>query len=1138
MAVNSSSFLPSSGNTGTGSSNSNNIPKTPKSPGRSRFSKALPAPPPVLEKLLPMRSASRPSTSADETPSLPPLPPPSSAVLSSPSSSYIPMAASPVTTSPPSATVLSVPPPPPKSSARTAPGTISSMRAPSLSLFPQQAPPPLPEKKSAPLPSTGPAPAAIQSQPLPQIPLQSQPPQPAPSARGAIRRRPVASSVSVASSDSNRSLVPSASPPPQPQPPQEPTPAAAAAPLTSLSVLPRLPDLPSFNSFSSLHELPAAPVSRSVLPELAELPSATVDIDASSSSETQSQTKTLRAPSPPPLTTQEEEKKQEQKLEQEQEQEPSSSRVASISSILSAYSENSSPVLAGLSSSNSEATISTNTSSVMAAAASSPLRPLPSDKGQQVFLDVRQPSSPSKLDESVHTPLSYLLDGDYVDDDQVEDAASMPDEKATTNGVSQNSTNTNSDEYDPYSDAYYSYRPPLPKAQKKNDTSNATTASATSLQINGTTEATKPAPNSLVPPAPISKTEAVLPPRSTSLRHPPPDVLSKTVTTEGSKLDDDSLPPLPTLPHHSSTPSTEIWKRRSEKAETNLSVTELNLKATPALQSTVAVAVAADAKSSKNKSGILQPQKQLQPQPQPRPQQQQQQQQLQAHTLQNPQNLQKELPRLTPANDASHLASAQPLPPPQSPLPPPPTRSALNQLQPPKSPLVGGSNANGASPSLVAPSPRLGLPGRDIRPSRQASPAVTPTTVSQTQLEADAAAPTMGSSLAKFENKVESTFKRKPAPAISVPSAPAAKELPPPPPPSFQRPPTPEYDDEDKFKDNSKDGTSTAQSAIGTVGASSSSTTVVNVPVSPAASPAASPAGSMSSASAQQQQQRQQRQQRQQPSPSVNSGLVGREIRPVKSVARLADSPDQLQQPQQPQQQPQPRFTPRTSSRNVSISTIPGALAGPLPPAKEIPAPLAPVSERPHADSAVSFVSESGSQVTIKAVAQKQLPSPESTETSEDLSAAASTRPDSSESADHPLAPGMPPLFPTGYMTDVITPDTVFAAPPPSKIQFQCLQGHRDMFRDRNVNYPLSCQTCQTFERSMRWRCKWCYLRVCSGCRDVLHTHAKHDLAQLLTYLAEGGGKETVGVDGHDLDGRPVVHSISSAAELPVIQEA
>ncbi|KAL1899429.1 hypothetical protein Sste5346_002826 [Sporothrix stenoceras] len=1112
---------------GSGSINNSNFPKTPKSPARSRFSKALPAPPPVLEKLLPSRSASRPSTSVDETPSLPPLPPASSAVLSTSNFSYIPTTATPTAVAPSSPSVpvsntsAPLPPPPPKSSARTVPGTISSARSPSLSLFPHQPPPP-PAKKPAPLPITGPAAA----QPQPQIPAPAVPSR-------AIRRRPVGSSVSVASSDSNRSVQPSTSPPPQ-----EPTPAAAPV-LSSLSTLPQLPDLPSFNSFSSLSELPAAPVARSSLPDLPELPSAPVDADASSNSETQSQTKTVRAPSPPAAAQDASQEEQ----EQEQEQEPSSSRVASISSILSAYSEDSS-ALAGLSSSNSEVTISTNTSSVMAAATSSPLRPLPSEKGQ-VFLDVRQPGSASKLDEDVHTPLSYLLDGDYADEEDDATPPAVEEKVVVTNGITQSSsTNTsstnypnNSDEYDPYSDAYYSYKPPQPTVPKKNDTSTGNVIS--SVQVNE--------PESPVAPAPISKTEAVRPPRSTSLRHPPPDVMSKTVTTgaagsglgsgSGSGLKaNDTLPPLPSLPQHSSTPSTEIWRRRSEKAETNLSVTELNLKATPALQNAIAVAVAADAKDKPDIPDTLH-------------QNQKQQQQQQQHQLQ------KELPPVAPAKDGGYLAYRQPLPPPQSPLPPPPRSALNNQLQPPRSPLVGGTNANGVSPSSVAPSPRLGLPGRDIRPSRQASPAVTPTTAPQ--LQADAA-PSMGSSLTKLENKVESTFKRKPAPVPSISTAspaPPAKELPqpttttpttttrspltskpqpPPPPPSFQGPPTPEYhDEEDKAKDNShgrqlKDGASIVPSTMGIVGTSSSSTTVVNVPVSPATSPAASPAASTSSAFASAQQQQQ--------SPALNSGLVGREIRPVKSAARLAGQ----NQPQQPQQQ---QFAPRTSSRNVSISTIPGALNGPVPPSKQVPAT---VPEQQHADSAVSFVSETGSQVTIKPVAQKQLPSqgPQGglPASNKEQNTVASPRPDSSSTDidSLPLARGMPPLFPSGYMTDVITPDTVFAAPPPSKIQFNCLQRHHDMFRDRNVNYPLSCQTCQTFERSMRWRCKWCYLRICSGCRDVLHTHAKHDLSQLLTYLTEGGhdAEGAAGEGVQDVDGKANMQSLPSGAELPVIQEA
>ncbi|CAK7218638.1 hypothetical protein SBRCBS47491_003572 [Sporothrix bragantina] len=1108
MAADSSSFLPSSGNTGSGS-----LLKTPKSPARSRFSKALPAPPPVPDKMLPTRSSSRPTASVDLTDnmhSLPPLPSASSAVPSSSNYSYIPTSSTPATlsASPASAaTTAALPPPPPKSSARPLPGTVTSAKSPSLSLFPHHPPPPPSKTAASPvLPTPAQAPA---------IPSR------------AIRRRPVASSVSVASSDSNRSLPGAASPPPQA--PAASAPSAAVLP--SVSSLPQLPDLPSFNSFSSLSELPgnsgSAPSGPSVLPELPELSSMPADADASSSSETQSQTKTVRGPSPPPPPAAEETS--------------SSSRVASISSILSAYSEASSTP-AGLSSSNSAATVSTNTSSVMAA--SSPLRLLPGDESQHAFLDVHKPGSGGKLDEDVHTPLSYLLDGDYADEDEVEvvEKDVAKEGSVVANAVSQSYSN-NSDEYDPYSDAYYSYKPPVPRTPKKNDTAATAVVRVDNQTTNGLN-------NASAPPPPISMTEATaLPPRSTSLRNLPPDVMSKTVTSAtGALKPDDSLPPLPSLPQHSSSPS-EIWKRRSEKAETNLSVTELQLKSTPALQNAIAVAVAADVKAD-NPDAV------------------------QHQQLQDQQNLQtqkQDLPPVAPAKDGGYLAYRQPLPPPQSPLPPPPSRSGLNQLQPPRSPLTD-ANANGVSPSSLAPSPRLGLPGRDIRPSRQASPALTPTAP---QTGAAQPSSNMGTSLTKLETKVESSFKRKnlPASASVLPPPPPAKELqptavptavqspltskpqPPPPPPSFQRPPTPEYDDEDgeNSKDgkpyHSRDGASIAPSMMGTVGTSSSSATVVNVPVSPAASPAGSatstsarppfteePVSSHGSfepiASPQQQRQNS-------PLPLNGSGLVGRDIRPVKSVSRLnnqdVSSTNNLP-PVPVQPQPKQQFAPRTSSRNVSISTVPGVLPGLVQPSKQMPTT---VPEHQYGNSAVSSVSETGSQVTIKPVTQKAplangLDRHELSPTNDDAA-----RPLSSTSEDLPMVPGMPPLFPTGYMTDVVTPDSVFAAPPPSTIQFNCLQRHNDMFRDRNVNYPLSCQACQTFERSMRWRCKWCYLRICSNCRDSLHTHAKHDLARLMTFIEEGDAKDAAMDEEYARDGNmAAVHSISSASELPVIQEA
>ncbi|CAK7563246.1 MAG: hypothetical protein SEPTF4163_001110 [Sporothrix epigloea] len=988
------SFLPS-GNTGY-----ENAHDTLKTPGRSHFSKALPAPPPASVTKLPFQSASRPSAPVvplDNMHSLPPLPP----------------------------------------------------VQPSLPILLPQPPPP-PSKTTLPV--------------LPPSVL----PQAVPS--GAIRRRPVASSVSATGSNSNESGLELKA-----QPSKVSAAANSTTVLPTVSSLPRLPDLPSFNSFSSLGGLPendaAAPSAPDALTELPEILSVAQDGNGSLSPETTSQT-SARGPSFPPSPT----------------EEPQTSRAASISSILSAYSELSS-VPAGLSLSNSEATISTDASS--AGLFTSPLRPLPGEKDQQAF-DVYRRSFGTKLDEVTHTPLSYLLDGDYADEDEIEviKKANEDEKLVVTNVDSQNNSN-NSDEYDPFSDACYSYKPPMSKTPKIRDTTVTTVYRVEHQTTNGLNNASAPLDS-------ISKKEALaFPPRSTSLCDPPPDVMSKTVTlSTNSKKLDDSLPALPSLPQHSNSPL-KIWETASKKAETNLSAVNLHQKSPPVAQISVPVVVTADARLD----SLSPVQHQLE------------------ENQQKTQPQKQDLPPVTPAKDVTYLAYGQPLPPPQSPLPLPPSRSGLGHVKN-LLPSLTTANKIAVAPSLLVPSPCV-----DSQAGLALTTAAAPPNVSQPSFD-------MGASLTKIESKLKPAFKRK-----NLPNS--APGLPPPPtkqisltsnsqlPPSssFLRPPTPSNEGEDPIhsKDgrthHSGDGALVGPSIVSVEGTFNSPATVANAPVTPAASPRTSPAGSTLLATTQPRERvfasqtpesvASSAQQKQQLPLPPNGGLLdSREIKHSKNGAQRNGQDvflTSIRSPVPVQQQPRPQFAPRTSSRNVSSSTVLGVLPGSVLSSKQVPA-TAP--EHQHGDSVMSVVSETGSQVTIKAAADRRQAAADDASKQRSLT-----------SEDLPMAPGMPPHFPTGYLTDLVTPNTVFAAPPPSKIQFDCLQQHNNMFCDRNINYSLSCQACQTFERSERWRCKWCYLRICPSCRDTLHMHAQHSLARLMKYIEDGGGKQVIVDDAYEKDG-------------------
>ncbi|EPE10290.1 hypothetical protein F503_05385 [Ophiostoma piceae UAMH 11346] len=1062
----SSSFMPLSGSTGGNMLKTMPMPM-PMSTGvnidtnssRVKLSKALPAPPPALDKPVPDPTASRSFnqsySTADGTPDLPPLPRNSSS--SSPALAAFAVAASnSYHAAQPSSAIPTKKPVPP---VRKMPGTMTSTRPPASSTLPQLPPPPPEKTVQITYQQNTYQQQQQQQQPMridqPRVPPKNsvQPGPTSPSSQGPIRRRPVGNSSSSATGN-------------------------------DLDKSPRLPDLPSFDSFGSFSNLP----SQSEQPAFT-LPTTTVFSPqtrdyADAASETQSQTNTVR-PS------------HAEKEEQESSTRDTSARVTSISSILSAYSQDSSAP-PGLSSSNSDGTISTNTSSYMS---------------QEKNLPV--PLSPG-LDENEQSALSYLLDG-YTDDDAADSltsAMASPTSLTAPSLASPTSSKVQEDEYDPYSnDAYYSYQHLTTRVKIGDDDNSA-----------------------------VSDTTAALPPRSTSVARP---------------VNGDATTPIQT----SGAPASELFRRRSGGAPINLSISELRLKPTSAsadtpnsvdVSGTSAAAAAASSTAAHAAraadAGVLYQRSPSQPQPRAQPPKQAEEERTQAP--------------VAPSKDEGYAPFRPPSnPPPQSPLPTLPPKADLDQPRP-------RSKSPPRKPALS-----LGLPGRNIRPSRQNSPATTPATtprattpkagprldiasaVAGAAAYANADSPssaTMGTGLSKLEAKISSSVKRKEIPTKAQTQTQAKPQAQPQPQsqPSPQRLPTPEYDNDDKersrqqaastetgtsFPPNNGDGVgrvSVVSAALSIAASRSSSATAVNAPALPEAPASKSPAESITPTGA--------------PAPIAKDGangyssslpkpaafgLVGRDIRPVKKETQQA-LPQAIQVEQSAQGAPQPQqqqFAPRTSSRNVPA-----------------PAPY----PNPYANGSESASAETSSQITIRPASEK---APEILYGGQQQQQREHQRQLSSRGANDgsALAPGMPPAFPSYTVTEpgvngrssaplVVTPDTVFTAPPPSLTHFNCMQGHRGMFRDLNINYPLSCQTCQTFERSVRWRCKWCYVRICTGCRDVLHTHANHDLAKLMQFIKnpESLPLQTGGTGPYyEADGRMRSRG-GSSTDLPVIREA
>ncbi|KAJ0338810.1 hypothetical protein COL922a_005129 [Colletotrichum nupharicola] len=92
------------------------------------------------------------------------------------------------------------------------------------------------------------------------------------------------------------------------------------------------------------------------------------------------------------------------------------------------------------------------------------------------------------------------------------------------------------------------------------------------------------------------------------------------------------------------------------------------------------------------------------------------------------------------------------------------------------------------------------------------------------------------------------------------------------------------------------------------------------------------------------------------------------------------------------------------------------------------------------------------------------------------------------------------------------SPSIVYSARPIKESMLDCYARHRTVDRTRNRNYALSCQTCGKADTEDRFKCQWCYVRVCASCLTVFNRNGR-DLRQLLTHL-ESNPQSSGDVDG------------------------
>lgn len=95
--------------------------------------------------------------------------------------------------------------------------------------------------------------------------------------------------------------------------------------------------------------------------------------------------------------------------------------------------------------------------------------------------------------------------------------------------------------------------------------------------------------------------------------------------------------------------------------------------------------------------------------------------------------------------------------------------------------------------------------------------------------------------------------------------------------------------------------------------------------------------------------------------------------------------------------------------------------------------------------------------------------------------------------------------FPVTKLTSGgVLPGSVHKMRPLSRAQLNCFHRHRFMVPTSNVNYPLACQTCAREDAEDRFRCKFCYLRTCVACKDVL-VQNRGDLDALMAHVKSPG---------------------------------
>ncbi|KAK1980490.1 hypothetical protein LZ30DRAFT_689903 [Colletotrichum cereale] len=111
---------------------------------------------------------------------------------------------------------------------------------------------------------------------------------------------------------------------------------------------------------------------------------------------------------------------------------------------------------------------------------------------------------------------------------------------------------------------------------------------------------------------------------------------------------------------------------------------------------------------------------------------------------------------------------------------------------------------------------------------------------------------------------------------------------------------------------------------------------------------------------------------------------------------------------------------------------------------------------------------------------------------------------------DLPPADPRAAYFPT-HGSEPLSPSTIHKALPLKESMLDCYVKHRTMDRTRNRNYALTCQTCGKADTEDRYKCQFCYVRMCGSCLQIFNSN-RRDLKKLMAHLEgnphSGGSQE------------------------------